>query len=721
MHQAIPIAKDLVLLGGGHSHVIVLRMLAMNPIPGLQVTLVSPDTETLYSGMLPGVVAGHYTRDEIHIDLVPLCRFAGVRFIMSTATGIDPILKRIDIENRPAIEYDVLSIDIGITPEQSLPASSYDQVIPVKPLNKFLANWDKFLQRVSHVHEVGIVGAGAGGVEICLAINHRLQTEFDVPPGVHLFTDDPNILITYPQRVQERFEKHLSNQNIKVHTNFQVVEIRDHKIWSASGQQVDLDEVFWVTAAASQGWLAETGLPVDEAGFVEVRDTLQVVGFDDVFACGDIAHVLPHPRPKAGVYAVRQGPVLFDNLRRYLLGKPPKAFSPQQEFLTLLSTGNRYAVASRNGLSIEGRLIWQWKNWIDRRFMNRFRQLPKMKAEPREGLIKDFDEQMFCGGCGSKVSADLLRDVLQEISVNTGNLDDAAIFEVPDGKLMLHSVDVFKSFTDDPYVFAQIAVHHALSDIYAMGGQPVTALAIITVPYAKPRITRSVLRQLLLGAKVVLDHEGVELTGGHTSEGSELSVGFAVNGIVNRDELMQKSGMRDGEMLVLTKAIGTGILFAADMQHRADGRWIEQALVSMNQSNAAAMRVLKKAGVISCTDITGFGLGGHLWEMLQASNKGAILKLDELPILEGAETLFIDAGIKSTLHESNERSIQGVDPSDHRLRPFLFDPQTSGGLLASVPEDKMIEVLDELRQAGYERACCIGRVCDRAEVEISFN
>ncbi|HIG39071.1 MAG: selenide, water dikinase SelD [bacterium] len=725
MELTSPIAKDLVLLGGGHSHVILLKMLAMNPVAGLQITLISPDTRTPYSGMLPGVVAGHYGSEDIYIDLVPLCRFAGARFIKTRVTNIDPYSKFVECDGRPPINYDVLSINVGITPSLASIENIAEKVIAVKPISEFLPRWSAFLARAkkSKVQNVGIVGAGAGGVELCLAINHRLRQEINSTAIVHLLTDDQHILANYPAQVQARFNKQLEKHQVHLHTGFEVVDIQDgihgRELVAANENRLALDKVFWVTAAASQGWLADTSLPLDDQGFVSVRDTLQVVEFDDIFAAGDIAHVLPHPRPKAGVFAVRQGPVLYNNIRRYLLGKPPRPYVPQGQFLSLISTGNKNAVASRNGFTLEGRFIWLWKNWIDQRFMRRFTELPVMEAAHNTGLLADFDNQMHCGGCGSKVSADLLHEVLQEINITADNLDDAAVFEVPAGKLMLHTIDSFKSFIDDPYVFAQIAVNHALGDIYAMGGEPVTALATITVPYAKPGITRSILQQLLQGAKEMLDKEGVELVGGHTSEGSELSMGFAVNGLASRAELLTKGGMEEGEVLILTKALGTGILFAADMQYQATGAWIDLALASMLQSNRFAMKVFKKSGATSCTDITGFGLAGHLREMLTASGKSGILDLNSIPVMEGAESVF-SQGIRSSLHEGNERSCIGIQKADHPLYPLLFDPQTSGGLLASVKQDQVSHVLDELHANGYAQACVIGEVAGQAKGAITF-
>jgi selenide,water dikinase len=411
------------------------------------------------------------------------------------------------------------------------------------------------------------------------------------------------------------------------------------------------------------------------------------------------------PRPKAGVHAVRQGPPLYRNIRRLAAGKPAKPFAQQKAFLSLITTGDKYAVATRNGLSSEGRWVWHWKDWIDRRFMDRFNQLPEMPESP--------DDPMHCGGCGSKVSGDLLHAVLAELNVAQTQMDDAAIYQVPEGQVILQTVDAFRAFIDDPYVFARVAAQHALSDIYAMGGKPTNALAIVTLPYAPEDKTRQLLRDLLSGAIEVFTAEGVELVGGHTGEGPELSLGFSVTGIGMADQLLHKGGAKVGDVLVLTKALGTGALFAADMRSKARGAWTMAALESMLLSNQPAAAILTAGGAHACTDITGFGLAGHLQEMLAASSHttptGARLDLDRIPILDGTREVM-GKGIFSELHEGNHRSVRHIEVSRHPNFQILFDPQTSGGLLAALPADAVDRVVGQLIEAGYVNATRVGEV-----------
>lgn len=721
MMLSFPIVKDLVLVGGGHSHVLLLRMLGMKPIPGLRITLVSPDYLTPYSGMLPGVVAGHYTAEDIHIDLIPLCRFAGAEFIQARVEDIDPYAQRVEIQGRPGLEYDALSVDIGITPSLDIPGAA-DHVIPVKPIGEFLNRWQRFLERLEtgQVSSVAVVGAGAGGVELMLAIHEHIRTKTSAKPDMHLIAASNVILPGYHPDVQVRIRQHLLERNIEIHLGARVSGVTQSAVLNDFGGEVLADEVFWVTSAASQSWLGKTGLELDDAGFIAIKPTLQSTNFDSVFAVGDIAQSSEHPRPKAGVFAVRQGPILYQNIRRYLLGQKPKPYKPQTQFLSLVSTGGRRALATKGRYCAEGGWVWRWKDWIDQRFMSKFRDLPQMKTEPRKGLLAELDEQMRCGGCGSKVSAGLLSEVLKNAGINTASLDDAATYEPPTGKVMLHTVDTFKAFTADTFTFARIAVHHALSDIYAMGGDPVTALAIMTVPYGTPRKIRATLEQLVAGSREALAEEAVALVGGHTTEGAEMSLGFAVNGVATRSELMQKQGLVPDQCLILTKALGTGAVLAADMQHRAKGSWVQSALRSMDQSNRDAARIFTQHGVVACTDVTGFGLAGHLLEMLKASKCSAVINVESLPCLSGAVECLNDLRIKSTLHDGNKAACIDVTTIAHPNMPMVFDPQTSGGLIAAVNQDDRDEVLVALHEAGYDASCQIGRVSSSGAAHLFF-
>jgi selenide,water dikinase len=739
---SLPILKDLVLLGGGHSHVTVLKQFGMDPLAGVRVTLVSRGVDTPYSGMLPGLLAGHYTYDDAHIDLQMLARFAGARVIVDEAFGLDLVNRHVLFARRPPVAYDVLSIDIGSTPSVGVPGAA-EHAVPVKPIDRFLGRWVNVRERFLNATtggRIAVVGGGAGGVELLLAVQHSITTlradrgRDGTPLEYHLFTDGPHILPTHNSAVRRIFDRLLRARGVHVHLGSPVVDVLPGRMRTGDGETHDLDAVLWTTEAAAAPFLAASGLAVDDAGFVCVSSSLQSVSHADVFAAGDVASMVEHPRPKSGVFAVRQGRPLSQNLRRALLGQPLGRYRPQRQFLSLISTGDRYAVASRGPFAMEGGWLWTWKNWIDRRFMRRFTELPEMAsaAAPRvpagladgEALAALSAMAMRCGGCGAKVGASVLTRALEHLPAeDRGHVligldapDDAAVIETADGGAVVHSVDFFRSMIDDPYVFGQVAAQHALSDIYAMGGQPQTALAIVTIPYGPERKVEDTLTHVMAGAAVVLREAEAVLVGGHTSEGAELGLGFAVHGRVDPGRILRKGGLRPGDRLVLTKALGTGTLFAADMRHRAKGRWIAAAVASMVQSNRGAAECLQRHGATACTDVTGFGLLGHLVEMLKASDADAELDLDALPVLPGAEQT-VRAGILSSLQPQNVRLRRAIanlaDAADEPRFALLFDPQTSGGLLAGVPEAEADACLAALRAAGYAASAVIGTVTAR--------
>ncbi len=732
MRPAVPVIKDIVLLGGGHSHIAVLKAFGMRPLPGVRLTLISRELETPYSGMLPGLVAEHYTFEQTHIDLTPLARFAGARFFCGSVTGIDVEAGTVHPGNRPPVRFDILSINTGSTPSTHLTPGAAGNVVPVKPIGQFLNQWTALLERVSEREgpvRIGVVGGGAGGVELSLAVQHAFTQRFpETPLTLELLTDD-DILSSHPVSVARRFRRLFGERGIVIRAGTRVAKVMPGHVLDTSGNEFAYDEILWVTQASPPGWLKDTGLELDERGFVLVNDYLQSVSHPNIFATGDVATMKNHPRPKAGVFAVRQGPPLTRNLRRLALKDPLVRYRPQKRFLTLISTGDRYAVAARGRWSTEGHWAWRWKHWIDMRFMRRFQELPSMEAStlPESSPLLDassatgIDDEMRCGGCGAKVAADTLASALSDLQpvprddvvVGLHAPDDAAVVEIPPGKLTVLSVDGFRPMIDDPYTFGQITANHCLSDLFAMGAEPQTALAIAVLPVWPAEKIADELQQMLRGAQVAFDESGTALVGGHTSEGVELSLSFSVTGLIDRDRVMTKTSLREGDALILTKALGTGTLLAADMRAKAKGRWVSAAVASMLLSNAAAARCLHDHGATACTDITGFGLLGHLSEMLGAPSLGAALELDALPVLDGALATISD-GIVSTLHEKNalfSRHLENdADAREHAPYPLLFDPQTSGGLLAGIQQDRVKDCINELRALGYDRSAIIGRV-----------
>ena len=346
--------------------------------------------------MLPGFVAGHYTFDEVHIDLARLARFAGARLYHQPAVGLDLDRREVRCEERPPVPYDVLSINVGSTPAFHGVPGAAEVVVPVKPISRFVERWRRLRARVLSAEapvRIGVVGAGAGGVELPARGAVRPAAGVGRGPARTVPRDAPvradeTILPTRGRGLRRRLERVLRARGVRLHLGRPVTAVRDGGVVLGDGAAardgaaalgdgaaardgaavlgggaaVPLDEILWVTQAGAPPWPRAAGLAVDGGGFIKVDDTLRSTSHPDVFAAGDVAAVVGHPREKAGVFAVRQGPPLARNLRRVLLGRPPRPFRPQRRFLILVSTGDRYAVGGRGRWSCEGALVWRWKD-----------------------------------------------------------------------------------------------------------------------------------------------------------------------------------------------------------------------------------------------------------------------------------------------------------------------------------------------------------------------
>jgi selenide, water dikinase len=368
--------RALVLIGGGHAHVHVLKQFGDRPLQDAEVTLVGREIETPYSGMIPGFVAGHYSFAECHIDLAKLCARSGARLVHAEATGIDRVKRRVVLKGQPALAYDLLSIDVGSAPNVEAIAGADQWAIPVKPIAELGRRWLDFTERMKTwlgPLNVMVIGGGAGGVELALAIDHRLrELAMAASLQVTLATRDA-ILAGQAEAARRRVRTIFQRRGIRLLEHAGAERIERGAVKLEGGQWQQADAVFVVTEASAAPWFADTGLPLDERGFFAIGDTLASTGDERIFAAGDCATVLEHRRPKAGVFAVRQGPPLADNLRRVLGGEPARPFVPQRQYLSIIGTGDGRAVATRGSWAIGGRWVWWWKDYIDRKWMRMYR------------------------------------------------------------------------------------------------------------------------------------------------------------------------------------------------------------------------------------------------------------------------------------------------------------------------------------------------------------
>ena len=703
MTPSLPVSTDIVLLGAGHAHVEVLRRAAMQQMAGVRLTLVAREGFTPYSGMLPGLIRGVHDFDAAHLDCARLAAAAGARLILGEATAIDLARREVAVAGRPALGFDYLSVDVG-----GLPAMPEDGGIAVKPIGRFLARLGEIEATLQPGARIAVVGNGAAGCELAIALALRLAGR----ARLVLVGRAAVPMADAPALVRRAVRAALADAGVEVHGGVDAGRHDGARLALSDGRMVEAAHVLWATGVVAPGFLAASGLDCDAAGCIQVGLTLRSISHDRVFAAGDCAAVAGAVLPKAGVWAVRAGAPLAENLHRVALGRTLMDWHPQRAALAILGLGGGRAVAWRGGLAFSGRVAAAWKRRIDRRWMAMYQGLRPMP--PRQSLPPMAEgEAMRCGGCGAKIGPAALAEALAglagparaDIPVGMAEADDAAVTLPPPGMAVVQSVDHFRAFLDDPYVFGKIAAAHALSDIHAMGARPWTAMAIAALPFMPGRRMGQDLRAMMLGANAVLRGDGCALIGGHSAEGGEAALGFAVTGVGLPAALWRKSGLRAGDALILTKPLGTGIVLAAHMRGLARVDWLAAALDSMARSNGAAAAVLRRFAVSACTDVTGFGLAGHLLEMLLASGAGAVLDGGALPALPGARALAAQ-GIESTLAPENRAAI---DLPDGVHIALLADPQTSGGLLAGLPASQAEACIAALWAAGCE-AVIVGRV-----------
>ncbi len=732
-----PIEKSVVLFGAGNAHLVFLKRLRMRPMPGVSFTLVNEAATVPYSAMVPAYIGGEYPLEEITIDLVRLCQSAGVRFTAERATGVDPAGRRVLFADRPPLVYDVLSLGLGSLP--TLPdTASFDDSIVMRPLDNLLRQIDALEARLTKhpgpFHLI-VVGGGASGCELALAVHKRLSRHTGF--RLTLLQGHTRLLPEFPPAAGRVFETAFRDRGIDFRVNAPVKGTGDGFVSLEGGKRDECDSVLWATQASAPPLLRADGLAVDAAGFLRVHDTLQSLDDPAVFAAGDCIAFETRPGlPKNGVYAVRQGAVLFDNVAAFLRNKPLRPFRPQPFYLTLLNTADGQAVLRYGPLVLAGRWVRRLKDHIDRAWMRKMTPpLPAASASERlsrnarlrSRLVQE-EPLMRCGGCGSKISADVLSAVLKRLGlpddprvllgVKSG--EDAAVHRVraelfgsdPEHLLEVQTVDSFWAFVDDPSLYGRIAALNAVSDLFAMNARPFSALAIATIPNARGPIQEAQLFELLSGAVHTFQKIGVVLTGGHTTEGTDLALGFAVTGFAEEGQLFQKNQLRSGDQLILTKPLGSGAILAAWMRGECRAAWFTSLVASMLLSNGPASEVFRKAGVTACTDVTGFGLAGHLLEMLDASGVSARINVKAVPLYQGFEEV-VSSGVVSSLHAGNARTACRIDGTS-TPPAWLFDPQTSGGLLGAVPAESAGKALAELHAAGCPKAAVIGDVVPTA-------
>ena len=674
--------SQLLLAGGGHTHALLLRRWAMQPRsrPAVEsITLVSSRSTSLYSGLIPSALSGALRPDQCAIDLRNLCRAAGVSFVQAEIRDLDLQRRELLLKGeRLAMRFTWLSLNLGA----SVDSPVMDGCLPIKPLEPVLAA----LELLPVAAPLRVVGSGAAAMEVSLALAARgFAVQLQVLERQRCFW--------------ARFATALQAAGVELTTEL--------------GGAVALE--IRCTGSRGPAWLAQSGLRLDQRGRVLTDASLRSLVDQRVFATGDCGVLAQQQRPPSGVWAVRAEPVLAANLRRALRGRALRRWRPQRRALQLLGDGRGRAWALWGSWCIGPTpWLWRWKQRLDRRFMAMLRLPPMTQVEP-----------MLCCGCAAKLPAPPLTAALTRLE--GGRLpiaEDAAGFCArEDGDQWWQSLDGFPALIADPWLNGRLTAIHACSDLLACGVAVASAQVLVTLPRASAEQQEELLVHSLAGVRSVLQPQGAALIGGHTLQSREavdptrplsnqLNLALVVNG--HQPSLQPawgKGPLQVGDVLILTRPLGTGVLFAAAMAGAAAPQWLDAALELMQSSQAPLLPLLRQFGCRACTDITGFGLLGHLNEMLEASPSGIQVQLQAKAVtaLPGALEL-LGQGWQSSLAPANAAALASWPQLKGLQAQLLVDPQTCGPLLVALPEHQAEACLKALRGLGCSQAAVVGLV-----------
>ena len=711
--------KHVVLLGIGHTNAHVLRMWKMDAIPNADLTCISDNSIATYSGMLPALLAGQIPRERMEIDLVRLCSSVGARLITDPVTGIDHQKSEVRFADRPPVAFDVLSVGIGSTSSTKGLSIEGDSLVKIKPMQSFLQRLTVAIEKAEQRSDrerlrAVIVGSGVAGIEIGFCLPSYVAAISKRPLSLHLVTRSDVVLPEVEPRTRALVAAELDRRGVQISTGRSVTQVRPDSVGLDDGSCIDADFVIWATGAVPPKLIGKLDLELDDRGFIATDHTLRCRSTRNVFAVGDTGTIIDEGLPKAGVYAVRQGPVLWENIQRTLDGLPLQKYKPQRTFLKLINLGDGRAIGQWKRFAFSGRWVMRFKNWIDGRFIDMY-QVGAMSSDAAGDSMGDTGtDEMQCRGCGCKLGSDVLQSALTSDSQLA--MDDAAEIGGDSGVPLVASTDFFTAPVDDPFLAGRIAALHSASDIIATGATVTEALANVVLPNGDRPAQQRTLQDFLSGAGREFRAMDAKIVGGHTIVGPRMETGFTVIGRPLGPSLIRKGNLRAGDRLYLTKPLGIGVLLAAHLRSMCPARDYDALLEAMLQQQHRLAQAAIDVGIDAGTDVTGFGLAGHLIEMLSASGVSAVIHLDDVPILPGAIEL-VDRGIESSLAPDNRKVESAISVADS-IRPsakykILFDPQTCGGLLLGVDDDNEDRFVRAVSSVGLPQPVCIGQVLDR--------
>lgn len=734
-------AKNIVLLGLGHTHAHVVKQWAHASIPGARLYAISNFLQATYSGMLPGVLAGDYQAQQMQIDLVHLCHAAGVRLINEDLLSVNRKQRQLSFASGRRLNYDVLSVAVGsqppLLPGMKPSGTTGATCFSIKPMQTFLPRLDAAIANVlaeprssGSPISIVVIGGGLGSLEVAMCLPKRLNshgiTEQDFRMTVVSGSANPpeGCLDSTRKQVQ----KVLADRGVQLLRSAKATGWSEGVLQLEDGAQLEADLAIYVGAGNASPVTRLLDVSLDSRDCILTNNCLQSVDDPLIWAAGDCGSIQDENVPKAGVYAVRQGPVIWENVQRFLSQRPLESYRPQSDFLKLINAGNGTAIGQWKWWSFQGQWAWRLKDHIDTNFMAMYQKLASGGMQPSSATpIETREAEMRCLGCGGKVAGSALRRTLHQLAqphdessfhaLQSGDTeDDVALLTHANGTSLAVTVDAMASPIDDPFLFGKIAGLHALSDLWASGIEPQGLTAAVEVPHVAG--WGDDLQQVMSGLLSILTQHRVRLLGGHTFEGQRLQLSLSAMGSTVDEKIpLPKTGIQPGDYLITTKPIGIGIALAAAMRGECPAETYRHCLDVMLLPNAIALSLQEKFDIHAATDVTGFGLIGHLTEMIGRHDRHVCIRADNVlrNSIAGASDL-IQNGIASTLSPANAQYLTqaGVAEIDPITKSLLIDPQTSGGLLFAVAEGDAEPCLQLLRRSSHP-AWVLGRVSSQGK------
>ena len=710
--------KQLVLIGGGHANVQVLKKLCMNNIKGLHTILISEHFEAIYSGMTPGYIHEDFSKEEICIDLQRLCFNAGATFIKDKVVKLDTNHKELYLQNFPSVNYDLLSINTGsISNAKKINIKSSSKCFFVKPISSLVKNLSQIDQIVkNNKNKIVIIGGGVASYELAFSLKRRYGSLFEITILGKKILKEKNL----NKKTKNDLKRIAENLNIK-ECHGEVISISEKYLTLKNADKIDCDLSLISTGASIESWLFKSNLIKDEKGFIKVNDNLLSINDKNIFVTGDACSIENKPKPKSGVMAVRQGETLKKNIFLKLTGKNLIKFKPQKNWLYLIGTYKNYALLNYYFLSFHSQWCWRLKVWIDRNFIKNFKFSNNLGMTKRNFELENFKNTlMYCQGCGSKVSKNTLINYIQKNSDNI-YLKDSSIVNNQSLQI-LQTIDHTKLFSSlNPFDFGKISYLHSQNDILAAGGEVKSLSVSLGVPFSKNSVEKFYLEYFMEGIKYEADKNDCVISSGHSYQSQEPGITLTLNGEIKSN--VSKNCAKVGDLIYLSKPLGTGYLLAAyfnnsDMLSVND---FKKILDNLKKENFFAVNSARNSYSQAMTDISGFGLSSHLIDICLSSNLSSELILSpDILINKNIDLLkmFQSTGFENN-HNSSKEHIKISE--NHPLKNILYDPQTNGPMLIAINKKNQKKFENYFSNESDIKPILIGKFIDKLEKAIYVN